>query len=125
MPGNFCGPVPIDVIVCDFFHWPRMGDYRFDEEFFPDPDAIIKIIPCVLRFRLIQPEDFDPLIIIVLLTFSPYISSGAGISGVIEGAVPVMRGHPFQLGNPAQAGVCGAEYGDCRDSLQQDCSGNS
>ncbi len=34
--------LPIDVIVCDFFHWPRMGDYRFDPEFFPDPEAMVK-----------------------------------------------------------------------------------
>ncbi|MBO2517017.1 MAG: family 31 glucosidase [Clostridiales bacterium] len=33
--------LPIDVIVCDFFHWPRMGDYRFDERFFPDPDKMV------------------------------------------------------------------------------------
>ena len=32
----------IDVIVCDFFHWPKMGDYRFDPEFFPDPVAMVK-----------------------------------------------------------------------------------
>lgn len=34
--------VPIDVIVCDFFHWPKMGDFRFEEEFFPDPDAMVR-----------------------------------------------------------------------------------
>lgn len=34
--------LPIDVIVCDFFHWPRMGDYRFDPEFFPDPEAMVR-----------------------------------------------------------------------------------
>ena len=33
--------LPLDVIVCDFFHWPRMGDYRFDEEYFPDPRAMV------------------------------------------------------------------------------------
>ena len=32
--------LPIDVIVCDFFHWPKMGDFRFDPEFFPDPKAM-------------------------------------------------------------------------------------
>ena len=32
----------IDVIVCDFFHWPKMGDYRFDPEFFPDPAAMVQ-----------------------------------------------------------------------------------
>ncbi|MBO4298738.1 MAG: glycoside hydrolase family 31 protein [Clostridia bacterium] len=34
--------LPIDVIVIDFFHWPRMGDYRFDPEFFPDPEAMVR-----------------------------------------------------------------------------------
>lgn len=33
--------IPIDVIVCDFFHWPKMGDFRFDEYFFPDPKGMI------------------------------------------------------------------------------------
>ncbi len=33
--------LPIDVIVCDFFHWPKMGDFRFDEEFFPDSKAMV------------------------------------------------------------------------------------
>ena len=34
--------LPIDVIVCDFFHWPKLGDFRFDEEFFPDPAAMVR-----------------------------------------------------------------------------------
>lgn len=29
--------LPLSVIVCDFFHWPHMGDWRFDPEFWPDP----------------------------------------------------------------------------------------
>uniref|UniRef100_UPI0035E42DAC TIM-barrel domain-containing protein n=1 Tax=Clostridium lacusfryxellense TaxID=205328 RepID=UPI0035E42DAC len=33
--------LPIDVIVCDFFHWPKMGDFRFDEEFFPDVKGMV------------------------------------------------------------------------------------
>jgi alpha-D-xyloside xylohydrolase len=33
--------LPIDVIVCDFFHWPKMGDFRFDPEFFPNPKAMV------------------------------------------------------------------------------------
>ncbi|MGB4658422.1 MAG: TIM-barrel domain-containing protein [Mobilitalea sp.] len=32
--------LPIDVIVCDFFHWPKQGDFRFEEEFYPDPKAM-------------------------------------------------------------------------------------
>ncbi|KAJ4288478.1 hypothetical protein N0V90_011714 [Kalmusia sp. IMI 367209] len=34
--------LPIDLIVIDFFHWPMQGDWRFDEKYWPDPDAMIK-----------------------------------------------------------------------------------
>lgn len=33
--------IPIDVIVVDFFHWPKQGDWRFDPTYWPDPDAMI------------------------------------------------------------------------------------
>jgi alpha-D-xyloside xylohydrolase len=29
--------LPIDLIVIDFFHWPKQGDWKFDAEFWPDP----------------------------------------------------------------------------------------
>jgi alpha-D-xyloside xylohydrolase len=34
--------LPLSVIVCDFFHWTRMGDWDFDETDWPDPDAMVK-----------------------------------------------------------------------------------
>ena len=34
--------LPIDVIVVDYFHWPKQGDWRFDETYWPDPDAMIR-----------------------------------------------------------------------------------
>ncbi|MDD2973290.1 MAG: glycoside hydrolase family 31 protein [Lachnospiraceae bacterium] len=33
--------LPIDVIVVDYFHWPKQGDFRFDPTYWPDPDAMI------------------------------------------------------------------------------------
>ncbi len=33
--------LPISVIVIDFFHWPTQGDWRFDDTYWPDPDAMI------------------------------------------------------------------------------------
>lgn len=33
--------IPVDVFVIDYYHWPRCGDFRFDEEFFPDPAAMV------------------------------------------------------------------------------------
>jgi alpha-D-xyloside xylohydrolase len=29
--------LPIDLIVVDFFHWPKQGDWRFDPTYWPDP----------------------------------------------------------------------------------------
>ena len=34
--------VPLSVIVCDFFHWPNQGDFKFDKNYFPDPGAMVK-----------------------------------------------------------------------------------
>ena len=33
--------IPVDVFVIDYYHWPRCGDYRFDENYFPDPKAMV------------------------------------------------------------------------------------
>lgn len=32
--------IPLDVIVIDFFHWTRQGDWQFDYEYWPDPKAM-------------------------------------------------------------------------------------
>ena len=29
--------LPIDLIVIDFFHWPKQGEWKFDETYWPDP----------------------------------------------------------------------------------------
>lgn len=34
--------IPVDVIVVDFYHWPKCGDFRFDEGDFPNPAAMVK-----------------------------------------------------------------------------------
>ena len=34
--------LPISVIVIDFFHWTAQGDFRFDPEFWPDPDGMVR-----------------------------------------------------------------------------------
>ena len=34
--------VPLDVIVCDFFHWPNQGEWKFDEKYWPHPAAMVK-----------------------------------------------------------------------------------
>ena len=34
--------IPLKVIVADFFHWPHQGDWRFDETYWPDIDAMTR-----------------------------------------------------------------------------------
>lgn len=29
--------LPIDLIVIDFFHWPKQGEWKFDPDYWPDP----------------------------------------------------------------------------------------
>ncbi|WP_328766336.1 glycoside hydrolase family 31 protein [Streptomyces sp. NBC_00286] len=33
--------LPMSVIVSDYFHWSAMGDYRFDPDEWPDPQAMV------------------------------------------------------------------------------------
>ncbi|MDQ0936384.1 glycoside hydrolase family 31 protein [Streptomyces turgidiscabies] len=34
--------LPLSVIVCDYFHWANMGDWRFEESEWPDPAAMVE-----------------------------------------------------------------------------------
>lgn len=34
--------IPVSVLVLDYFHWPYQGDWRFDEQYFPDPKVMVK-----------------------------------------------------------------------------------
>ena len=34
--------LPIDLIVIDFFHWPKQGEWKFDPVYWPDPDAMVR-----------------------------------------------------------------------------------
>jgi alpha-D-xyloside xylohydrolase len=34
--------LPLSVIVADFFHWPHLGDWRFDPAEWPDPEGLVR-----------------------------------------------------------------------------------
>src|SRR5664279_3752733 len=61
--------LPMDVIVADFFHWPKMGDFRFVEEIWPDPAAMvaelkslgIELMVSVWPQIAVESENFDEL----------------------------------------------------------------
>ena len=34
--------ITLSLIVCDYFHWPQQGEWKFDEKYWPDPEKMIK-----------------------------------------------------------------------------------
>ena len=34
--------IPLSVIVADYFHWPTQGDFRFDNDYWPDPAKMVE-----------------------------------------------------------------------------------
>lgn len=34
--------IPLDVIVVDFFHWPHQGDWKFDLDYWPEPEKMVR-----------------------------------------------------------------------------------
>lgn len=34
--------LPISVIVIDYFHWPKSGEFTFDQQYWPNPEKMIK-----------------------------------------------------------------------------------
>ncbi|WP_230674272.1 glycoside hydrolase family 31 protein [Rathayibacter sp. Leaf248] len=61
--------LPLDVIVADFFHWPKMGDFRFEDEFWPDPAAMtaelkelgVELMVSVWPQISVESENFERL----------------------------------------------------------------
>ncbi|WP_240541871.1 TIM-barrel domain-containing protein [Bifidobacterium simiarum] len=61
--------IPLDLLVIDYFHWPKMGDYRFEEEFWPDPKAMfdelhklgIKVMVSVWPQVSTQSENYEEM----------------------------------------------------------------
>lgn len=61
--------IPLDVIVVDFFHWPKMGDYRFEPEFWPNPELMarrlhelgIKLMVSVWPQVSLESENYDEM----------------------------------------------------------------
>jgi alpha-glucosidase (family GH31 glycosyl hydrolase) len=33
--------LPLSVIVVDFFHWAKQGDWSFDSRYWPDPKGMV------------------------------------------------------------------------------------
>jgi alpha-D-xyloside xylohydrolase len=62
--------LPISVIVADFYHWPTSGDWKFNPEFWPDPEGMvreleamgIKLLVSVWPTLNVKSENYDEFI---------------------------------------------------------------
>ncbi|MCR4739133.1 MAG: glycoside hydrolase family 31 protein [Lachnospiraceae bacterium] len=59
--------IPLDVIVVDFFHWPKQGEWKFDPVYWPDPKSMteeldsmgIKLMVSIWPTVDYESENFD------------------------------------------------------------------
>ncbi len=62
--------IPLDMIVADFFHWPKQGEWKFDKTYWPDPKAMVdelKDMGCELMVSIWptvdrESENFDEML---------------------------------------------------------------
>ncbi len=47
--------LPLSVIVIDFRHWKKIGDWKLDPEFWPDPDAMVRELDAMGVRIMISP----------------------------------------------------------------------
>ncbi|MCM1060402.1 MAG: hypothetical protein NC452_08910 [Eubacterium sp.] len=50
--------IPLDVIVIDFFHWVRQGDWSFDPKYWPDPQECVPILQFTISGTTIRTSIF-------------------------------------------------------------------
>lgn len=36
--------IQLSTIAIDYFHWPKQGEYRFDKDFWPEPEKLVKTL---------------------------------------------------------------------------------
>lgn len=36
--------IQLSTIAIDYFHWPKQGEYRFDKDFWPDPEGLVQTL---------------------------------------------------------------------------------
>ncbi len=61
--------LPMSVIVIDYFHWTAQGDWKFDPEFWPDPQAMvdelksmgIELMVSIWPSVTVHSENFDEM----------------------------------------------------------------
>jgi alpha-D-xyloside xylohydrolase len=59
--------LPIDLIVVDYFHWPRQGEWKFDPTYWSDPGEL----PCYGHFWTVLCQGPPPNVLQTIIGFLP------------------------------------------------------
>ncbi len=99
--------LPVSVIIIDFHHWKTMGDWCFDEECWPDPEAMVKELE-ELGMKLmvsvwptvdIASENFNPMkergLLLRNERGNPW-QNGAGIQSFYDATHPEARKYHWE-----------------------------
>jgi alpha-D-xyloside xylohydrolase len=65
--------LPLSVIVCDFFHWTQLGDWRFEPSEWPDPQAMVDEL-AALGVRLMV--SVWPSVSLLSANYQPMLDAG-------------------------------------------------
>ena len=84
--------IPLSCLVIDFFHWTRMGEWRFDPDDFPDPAAMV----AELREMGVRPMvSVWPTVNVNAETYSEMAAAGMIVGsdrGAMDGSIFLDRG---------------------------------
>jgi alpha-D-xyloside xylohydrolase len=95
--------LPLSVIVIDFFHWPKQGDWKFDPKYWPDPAAMVcelnrmgvKLMVSIWPTVDIESENYQEMVKRGLLVRTergvPTIATFRGINTYVDMTNPEAR----------------------------------
>jgi alpha-D-xyloside xylohydrolase len=107
--------LPLSVIACDFFHWTRMGEWRFDPAQWPDPAAMVRELEATGVKLMVSVW---PTVNVDAETFAPMRDQGYLVRG--EDGAPLLAEWPDKGSDGrVKAGYCDATHPEARRFLWQ------
>jgi len=101
--------IRVDVIVADFFHWPKQGEYCFDPDYWPDPahmvaeletmgtKLMVSIWPTIDKSSSHYQEMRDRGLLVRVLRGIPVTMDFLGDTVFFDATNPEARGYVWQL----------------------------
>ena len=94
--------VPVDVIVADYFHWPHEGDWKFDQEYWPDLKGMV--------------EELDSMGMKLMVSIWPTVDAESeNYREMLDRGLLVRSEHGKRIGQLGQACFIDVTNPECRE----------